>query len=343
MIALPITEASQAGDARRRALGIARDLGCGETACGRVGIVATELATNLVKFGTAGELLLGTFEDEQGGGVELIALDKGPGIANVGDIMRDGQSSVGTAGQGLGAVQRLCRCFDIASWSTLGTAVLARVGVEPGLPGVEFAPAWGIVVIPLKGETVSGDAICARRHDDGWTIFAADGLGHGPQAALAAGDAVRLFLTLEREPLPEILKAVHEGLRHTRGAAVAVTRYAAEEGVLRFAGVGNISARVMIGAEARRLVSHDGTAGLSARRIQEFTYAFPPGCVLVMHSDGLTTSWSAAPFPGLFSAHPSLAAGVLYRHCARGRDDASVIVAHAASASGRMDGAGNRL
>ena len=329
MIALPITEASQAGDARRRALAIARDLGLGETAAGRVGIVATELATNLLKFGVAGELLLGTFEDGAGEGVELIALDKGPGIADVGHVMRDGRSSVGTAGDGLGAVRRLSRCFDIVSWAAVGTAVLARVGEESGPVPEAAEPAWGAVVVPLRGEAVSGDAIRVRADPDGWTIFAADGLGHGPQAALAAEEAVRLFLMADREPLPVILKGVHEGLRHTRGAAVAVCRYRADEDSLRFAGVGNISARIVTGADTRRLVSHDGTAGVAARRIQEFTYALPRGGVLVMHSDGLTTSWSSAPFPSLFAAHPSLAAGVLYRHCARGRDDASVVVARA--------------
>ena len=66
MISVPVLEASQVAEARRRATGVARTLGFDDTSGGRVAIVATELATNLVKYGTNGEILLGTFEDETG-------------------------------------------------------------------------------------------------------------------------------------------------------------------------------------------------------------------------------------------------------------------------------------
>ena len=333
MIALPVTDPSQTADVRRRALLIAKELGFNEAAAGRVGIVATELATNLVKFATSGEILLGTFEDKAGAGVEMIASDKGPGLSDTVEMMRDGYSTAGTPGTGLGAIKRLCRTFDIATWRDLGTTVLARIGSGALIVQDMALPCWGTVVVPLRGELVSGDGICFRPQAEGWIIFVADGLGHGPQAAQAAIEAIRIFQSVETEPLPAILKAVHEGVRHTRGAAVAVCRYNAPEAAIRYAGVGNIEGRVVIGADSKRLVSHDGTAGLAMRRVQEFTYPFPKGSTLVMHSDGLTAHWSASAFPGLFSGHPALAAAVLYRHYGRARDDASVIVAHASRTS----------
>jgi hypothetical protein len=97
-----------------------------------------------------------------------------------------------------------------------------------------------------------------------------------------------------------------------------------------YAGVGNISA-ALAGADGglRRLVSHSGTAGLNARRIQAFDYPGARNGLLVMHSDGISASWSLDRYPGLARAHPLLVAGVLYHHHARGRDDAAIVVARA--------------
>jgi hypothetical protein len=97
--------------------------------------------------------------------------------------------------------------------------------------------------------------------------------------------------------------------------------------VVRFAGLGNISARLVRDGGVRHLVSHNGTAGHAARRIDEFTYPWTPDDRLVMHSDGLATQRDLDAYPGLMERHPSLVAAVLYRDFTRGRDDATVVVA----------------
>jgi anti-sigma regulatory factor (Ser/Thr protein kinase) len=327
MIAIPTEDMSRVADVRRRAFALAGTMGFDELATAQIGIVVTELVTNLVKFGTSGELLLGAFEDSTGTGVEAIAVDRGPGLDNVERALRDGYSTSGTSGQGLGAVRRLCSAFDVTSWPDVGTGVLARVHLRAGgTVAVATIPQSGHVVVPVAGEIVSGDAICIRVHNDGWTVFVADGLGHGPLAAQAASEAVRIFRSVEHAALTDILTAVHEGIRHTRGAAIAVCRYIPEAQLVRYAGVGNIEGRIVTGTETKRMVSHAGTAGLALRRTQEFEYAFEDNSVLVMHSDGLTTSWSASAMPGLYAAHPTLVAAMLYRQFSRGRDDAAVIV-----------------
>ena len=61
------------------------------------------------------------------------------------------------------------------------------------------------------------------------------------------------------------------------------------------------------------MVSHNGTAGHVAPRIREFTYEFTGNPLVILHSDGLTTRWDLAAYPGLASQHPSLIAGVLLR------------------------------
>src|SRR5262249_56463994 len=87
----------------------------------------TEAATNLVKHGGGGELLLRTLGSNGTRGIGLLALDRGPGFANLAEAMRDGFSSAGTPGTGLGAIRRLSTMFDIYSVSAAGPALMATV------------------------------------------------------------------------------------------------------------------------------------------------------------------------------------------------------------------------
>ena len=327
---LPIREASQIADARRRAVDRAHGLSLGELPTGQLSIIVTELATNLVKFARDGMLLLDTYEDADGEGIQVLALDKGPGMNSVARCMQDGFSTAGSAGTGLGAVRRLANAFAIESWPS-GTGVMARVGTRKTVP--PSFPTWSTLEVPLKGEESCGDAICARKHLGGWTVLVADGLGHGPMAAGASVEAVRQFRHVDEASPGEIIERIHSGLRHTRGAAVAAARYDEARGILAFAGIGNIAGTIVTGSRNHHLVSLAGTAGHNARKISTFDYAFAPGSLLVMHSDGISSSWSLGATPGLAAAHPALVAGILFRDYARARDDASVIVVRDGRAS----------
>jgi hypothetical protein len=103
-----------------------------------------------------------------------------------------------------------------------------------------------------------------------------------------------------------------------------VVDFATEE--LRYVGVGNIAGTVYADGVSRSAISHNGTLGHGVRKIQEFSYHFPRGAALVMHSDGLATQWRLEQYPGLAVRSPGLIAGVLYRDFKRGRDDVTVIV-----------------
>ena len=332
MISVSVIEASQVAEARRHAVALAQRHGFSATAAGRVAIVATELATNLVKYGVSGEILIGSFEDETGSGVEVLALDRSAGVANLADALLDGHSTGGSAGTGLGAVRRQSQVFDVVSWPGRGVAVLSRLQDPPALfKEATFATAVaGKVGVPLKGETANGDASCVRHRGEGWTVILADGLGHGPLAAKASEEAVRLFRKYEDEAPGAILNAVHAGLGHTRGGAVSVARYEPDRKLVTFAGIGNVAGAVVDAHGIKRTVSLPGTAGHVARRIQEFDYPLAPGGLFVLCSDGIGTAWSLDTYPGLVGAHASLIAGVLYRDFTRGRDDATVVVLRSA-------------
>ncbi len=324
---LPITEESGVGEARRAARRIAEHAGAGAVVAERAAIIATEAARNAIRHGGGGFFALRTL-DGSTPGVELLAVDGGAGIPDLGAAMRDGHSTGGTPGEGLGAIRRLATRFDLWSAPGRGTALLAEVrdaGQGHG-PRAED-PAVSALSVARRGEPVCGDAWTVVRAG-GRTVFAAaDGLGHGAHAHEAATAAMAAVRANAARSCGEILEAAHAWLRSSRGAAVAVLEVA-PGGAVRYAAIGNVSAAI-VGAETRRLVSMPGTAGHEARRIQEFAYEWPPGALLVMHTDGLVSHWTLDPYPGLASRAPGIVGAVLLRDFDRGRDrdDVTVLVA----------------
>ena len=327
MISVAVNEQSQVAEARREAGALSGRNGFDESDAGRAALAATELGTNLVKHGRGGEILLGAYDDGNGdSGIEIVALDRGPGIANVEACLKDGYSSAGTQGNGLGAVIRQSHEFDIASWPGLGTAVLARL--KPGRPDPHRQPShtgWGAVSIAMPGEDVCGDSWSVLK-DGATTLFVADGLGHGQEAAEASVEAVRLFHRFGGHQVGTLLDYIHGGLRATRGAAVSIARFDPKTGRVAFAGVGNVAGALAgDGNGLRRMVSMPGTAGHNARKIQAFDYPFDRG-LIVLASDGISTGWALSKYPGIQAVHPTLIAAILYRDFSRHRDDATVLV-----------------
>ena len=323
MIVVPVDDASQVAQARRQAVAVAAASGATKAQCDTLALVVTELSTNLLKHAGGGEIVVRAGD----AGLDVLALDRGPGIDDVAASMADGYSTAGTPGNGLGAVRRLCRDMRVLSWRGVGTAVFARLAGGAGSHASEDDGIAGLEV-PMRGEEACGDAWSSHRDAHGRTVMLVDGLGHGAEAAIAAHAAVREFQRQRTQPAARIIEALHDALRPTRGGAVAVARIDWDAALVTFAGVGNIAA-VLRAADgtARRLVSHNGTVGLTARRIQPFDYPIAQGGLLVMHSDGIGTRWSMDRYPGLSQAHPMLVAGVLYHQHGRGRDDAGIVVA----------------
>lgn len=325
-LALPILESSQAGDARRCALALASRLGFNETDRGKIGIIVTEVANNLVRHARDGVLLLQVIEKYNITGLEVLALDSGPGMDNIGECMRDGFSTAGSSGNGLGAINRLSHFFEIHSIRDVGTAILSHLWVSPLPTSFPDNLELGVVCLPKVGEEVCGDAWTSIFNQKRSLLLVADGLGHGPQAAQASTQAVRIFQENVNRSPQEIIAAIHQALRSTRGAALAIAQINFEDQSVCFAGVGNIAGTIISDAGRQNMVSYNGTVGHEVRKIQEFTYQWHPGAILLLHSDGLATQWRLEGYPGLMYKHPSLIAGVLYRDFKRVRDDVTVLV-----------------
>jgi anti-sigma regulatory factor (Ser/Thr protein kinase) len=310
---------SAVGEARRAARRLAKALGLADVAVEQAAIVATEACRNLVTHGRGGELVLGA--GPGGSSVDVLALDRGPGIPDVARAMEDGYSTAGTPGQGLGALARLASILDIYSLPGMGTALFARAGKGGGGP-VEV----GAVCAGLASEEECGDLWALETPGGREVVLVADGLGHGARAAEAARAAVAAFRRHAASPVDRLLQQLHLALRPTRGAALAVAQLAGEGNALRYGGIGNISGTVVSSGKTRKMVSLPGTAGHQARAIRTFDYEWPEDGLLIMHSDGIATHWDLGSYPGLALRHPAVVAGILYRDFARARDDATVVV-----------------
>lgn len=324
-VRVEVTEASQPAEARRRATTLATALGFDAERTGKVALVATELATNLVKHTSrGGEILLTPVERGGVHGIEVIAVDSGPGIANVGDALRDGFSTAGTYGTGLGAISRLAES-DVYSTIGEGTVVLGRVWRTELSPAADSYQLAGVCV-PWADAEACGDAWAVVHDDRTLRIALADGLGHGEHAAIAADRAIALFREQPERAPTEHLKAMHLALRQTRGAAVAVLEIDRATGSIRYAAVGNTAGTIVKGDQSRGLAPTNGTVGHVMRSIREIEYALPPGATLVLSTDGLRSRWQLSTYAGIARRDPAVAAALLRRDFDRTKDDLTVIV-----------------
>jgi anti-sigma regulatory factor (Ser/Thr protein kinase) len=327
--AIPVGDATRVAEARRVAVAFANAEGMTESAAGEVAIIATEMATNLLKHAVSGELHVSRLSGAGPAGVEILSIDRGPGMANFQNCAADGYSTTSTPGTGLGAISRMADVFDAWSQPGSGSVLVARKYVSPRDAKEKTRWEFAAVQVPYPGEQCCGDN-WGVRHDRGVTsIIVADGLGHGFQAAAASAAAVRAFETGPSGSPAFLLENIHLAIRSTRGAAVAIAHF--EDSRALYAGLGNI-AGVLIGTgRMQSMVSHNGTAGMDRGRFQEFSYSLSGAETIVMHSDGLQTNWSLNSYPGLLRHHPAVIAGILYRDANRGRDDVCVLVGRPAA------------
>jgi len=291
---------------------------------GQLALAVTEAASNLHKHAEQGSLLLCVNRDSPQPGIDLVTIDAGPGVRDVSAAVRDGHSTAGTLGIGLGAIKRLADFSDLYSLAGRGTSLVARFREVPagGSPGTETR--WAGLVRPITGETECGDAYGAVQAGGAVTAVLCDGLGHGPLAAAAAAAGVAAVLADPAGEPAAVLERVHRRMSGTRGGAVGIVRI--DGRLAQFAGLGNVAASIVSGVERKSMTSLPGIAGHQARAIRQFDYEVPPGAAVVLHSDGISSRWEAAALPGLAARDPLLVAAALLAAAGVHRDDAGILV-----------------
>jgi anti-sigma regulatory factor (Ser/Thr protein kinase) len=316
---LRVEDASAVPACRKVAQVIAERLGFSAARVGQLALAVTEAASNLHKHAEQGSLLLCVNRDGPQPGIDLVTIDAGPGVRDVSAAVRDGHSTAGTLGIGLGAIQRLADFSDLYSRLGQATALVARFG------GVPPRPRWGAGLLrPITGETECGDAYGAVQAGGTVTAVLCDGLGHGPLAAAAAAEGVAAVLEDPAEESAALLQRVHRRMSGTRGGAVGIVRI--DGPLARFAGLGNVAASILSGGQRRSMISLPGIAGHQARVIRQFEYEVPPGAAVILHSDGISSRWEAAALPGIAARDPLLIAAILLAAAGVHRDDAGILV-----------------
>lgn len=305
---------------------------------GEAALVATELGTNLVRHADGGYVLYRRLAR----GIELLAVDRGPGMphggrlalrghrptvtqaATSGAVGQDGRVAGDGLGVGLGTVERLATTFDLYSSQPDGTVVLARLTDGPAAPSW---CRWGAVDVPLHGEGESGDrwAVAA---DGGLLALVVDGLGHGPEAARASLAAVAAFRERPVADVERLVRQAHEAMVGTRGGALGVCAVDPGRGELVFAGVGNVLGRLVLDGRSRSVLGQPGTLGGHGRlpRSRPVRHPWKRGAVLALATDGLRSRWDPLASPALLGHDPTVVAAVLERDHGRPNDDVTVLV-----------------
>ncbi|MFV0137716.1 SpoIIE family protein phosphatase [Streptomyces sp. HMX87] len=339
---VPVHDSTRVRDTRVAAEHAAALAELDEPRTAAAALVATELATNLLKHAGGGQILIDVvtppvLTDAWDGArmVQITAVDHGPGIADVPGALRDGFSTTQSLGAGLGTCRRIADGFEVHSAAGRGTVALARIGRTTRRTRTAARPPAGVraggVNVPYGGAEYSGDAWEWVRAEDRLTLMLADGLGHGPDAAGASTAAAEALRGAAGLPPAEVLRRLHEALRGTRGAAVAVAQVDLRLGRLSFAGIGNIGARLCEGGTWRHLVSRPGIVGVHRpARVREEETAWADDRLLVLHSDGLPSRWTPAPDTCEPAVDPALTAAVTIRDASSSarpvRDDTAVAV-----------------
>jgi serine phosphatase RsbU (regulator of sigma subunit) len=186
---------------------------------------------------------------------------------------------------------------------------------------------WGAAVRPCAGETESGDGYLVTRTGTAALIAVVDGLGHGPEAAVAARTALAVIESHAGETLSELLRWCHAALRNTRGVVITLAAIDTRNGTLTWVGVGNVVGalvRAHNGGSRESLVLRGGVIGDRVTHVTPTTLPIFPGDTLVFATDGVRWDPHAGAVP---TGKPDDVARRLLDQNASDTDDALVVVA----------------
>jgi anti-sigma regulatory factor (Ser/Thr protein kinase) len=310
---------------------LAHDYGFSENKCGKIDIILSELTSNLSKHTqNGGELLVKALGEGKPTGIEIICLDHGPGMRDPIRMMEDGTSTVGSQGEGLGAIKRLSDEFDLYSHPGSGTVVLSRLYVKDKKVNPKFPPEKlivGAVLVPKPGEIACGDACYMRQTQHNYTLLTLDGLGHGPEAQAAVEEAIRVFQQHPNKTPSALLAIIHQSIKKTRGAVGAITLIDPTTLELTFCGIGNMAGKIISFEGSKNLMSYNGILGYNCpATFNDHTFTWNESSVVLLYSDGLKSKWDFLKYPELKKHDPSTIAAVLYKDYARRTDDSLILV-----------------
>jgi anti-sigma regulatory factor (Ser/Thr protein kinase) len=331
-ITLDVHHQAEVGSARQLAMDCAESLGFPHEVCARMALVASELATNLVKHAHGGQVVLTPLNEDDRKGLQIETLDNGPGIADINEALTDGFSTSGSCGYGLGSVNRLMDELDIRSQRNQGTHVTCRKWLRDYSRSTLPCPVdIGVASRPKPGFDLNGDDFVIQRWEQCVLVGVIDGLGHG-EPAHKASKAARVYVENHfDQPLARIFAGTGFACRGTRGCVMALALLDWGRGTLQFASIGNIEARVISRSGPLNFNVRRGIIGLNAPEPMVTHHDWEPENLLLLHSDGIPTHWSWEDLPELTEQPASEVARGVLRALAKDIDDATALVLKQAS------------
>ncbi len=300
-----------------------------EQRAGEIDIIVSEICSNLIKYATGGEILYRVCHSGDDSTFEILAIDKGPGIADIPRVMRDGISTSNTLGHGLGALERLSSVFNIYSIPQWGTIVYSKVATHhTGFVRKENLDIdiRGLCVAKPR-EVECGDAYSVKRTATDVRVFLGDGLGHGKYAQEAVQRAADFFFATDETNPVDIMRQMHEKVRRTRGLVGTIGIFDRKRNEWKICGIGNIVTRLYQGIAYKNYMSYNGTIGLNIpNSINCSTLPAERNQYLVMASDGIRTRWDLTKFPSILKYDNMVMAAAVYKDFTRGTDDSSILI-----------------
>ena len=327
---IPVSHSADVAVCRRAAKAMALDVGFDDRSGEEMVLVAGELAANLIRHAMGGTLTFTPLCENGRAGVQIEALDSGPGIPDVDRAMADGFSTAGSLGYGLGTVNRLMDELDIRSTraGVRGASVVCKRWIRRPANGASACPlSFGAATRPHPKMGVNGDAFVIRKWDAGALVGVIDGLGHGQFAQRAAQKAREYVEGHYDRPLPDIFRGAGHSCRATRGVVMALARFDWALERLTFASIGNIEARLIGGREPFKFNVRRGIVGMNAPHPVVTENRWTRGSMMVLHSDGLRTHWQWQDFSDVADKSATEIAQALLCRLAKDSDDATVVVA----------------
>jgi anti-sigma regulatory factor (Ser/Thr protein kinase) len=317
---------------RQRVRTEATKLGFSEIELGSIVNVASELAHNQLAHARGGRIAVRPIEREGIAGIEVIAPDRGPGIASPTEALKGrpfspppvGSGARASLGVGLASSLHLADELDFDVRMGEGTCIWARKFTKH----VPRRRRVGIYGRPLPGEDQCGDDAGFVRSDDSLLVGVMDGLGHGPPAREASGVAMDVVRRGTGHEIDRIVQDCHDALRGTRGGVMAVARIGEQDQALRAAVFGDVSLQIEGPGTHRRVMARSFVLGAPGPRpktvVEESTLGKRD--VVILFTDGISARADLQADPDLLREHPIVIAHQLVERFARDNDDALVVV-----------------
>ncbi len=326
-VAFKATDRSYFAILKKEIHALVNDAGLSKKKLAETDLIVAEMATNIVKHGRGGHLLVKPIEDKENNGIEIISIDNGPGIQDFHKMLLDGSSSKNTLGLGLGSIKRLSDFFQVYTLKDWGTIVISRV-FNDKLSNFTKPEKISIrsVVSAKPGETACGDGFFSSVTRERIKVFLGDGLGHGIEAEAVIQMAGKFFMECDDADPCNILRYVNQSVRKSRGLVGCVAVLDIPTKIWKICGVGNINARIIGPSFSKNYLGYNGIIGLNVpKTLNSQQIQTEKGQNLILSSDGIKTRWDLLKLTAINRYDPSILCAAIYKDFGRNTDDTSVV------------------